>query len=151
MLNRRRTAFQCKRSFLGIHIKPDQSGKPSVPQRLLISGEPCLHLRHKCNALEHHEHLLPSLRVDPDLRQAAENVLNEGESLSSLTESSLRSCVTRRQLQRDLLPEGLLPAMRPVATANTTPRLMCMPSSKRCLLRPRSGGARVEFSGPLHG
>jgi predicted transcriptional regulator len=50
---------------------------------------------------------LPSLRVDPDLRQAAESVLNEGESLSSLMESSLRSFVTRRQLQRDFVARGL--------------------------------------------
>jgi hypothetical protein len=50
---------------------------------------------------------LPSLRVDPDLRQAAESVLNEGESLSSLMESSLRSSVIRRQLQRDFVARGL--------------------------------------------
>jgi len=46
---------------------------------------------------------LPSRRVDPDLRQAAESVLNEGESLSSLMESSLRSSVIRRQLQREFV------------------------------------------------
>jgi hypothetical protein len=50
---------------------------------------------------------LPSLRVDPDLRRAAESVLNEGESLSSLMESSLRSSVIRRQLQRDFVARAL--------------------------------------------
>lgn len=50
---------------------------------------------------------LPSLRVDPELRQAAEGVLNDGESLSSLMESSLRSSVIRRQLQRDFVARGL--------------------------------------------
>jgi len=50
---------------------------------------------------------LPSLRVDPELRQAAEGVLNDGESLSSLMESSLRSSVIRRQLQRDFVERGL--------------------------------------------
>ncbi|WP_213766498.1 YlcI/YnfO family protein [Caballeronia sp. dw_19] len=49
---------------------------------------------------------LPSLRVDPDLRQAAESVLEDGESLSSLMESSLRSSVVRRQLQRDFFARG---------------------------------------------
>jgi predicted transcriptional regulator len=49
----------------------------------------------------------PSLRVDPELRQAAESVLNDGESLSSLMESSLRSSVIRRQLQRDFVARGL--------------------------------------------
>jgi predicted transcriptional regulator len=50
---------------------------------------------------------LPSLRVDPELRRAAESVLNDGESLSSLMESSLRSSVIRRQLQRDFVARGL--------------------------------------------
>jgi hypothetical protein len=50
---------------------------------------------------------LPSLRVDPELRQAAESVLNEGESLSSLMESSLRASVSRRQMQKDFVARGL--------------------------------------------
>jgi predicted transcriptional regulator len=50
---------------------------------------------------------LPSLRVDPELRQAAESVLAEGESLSSFMESSLRSNVVRRQAQREFLARGL--------------------------------------------
>ena len=39
----------------------------------------------------------PSLRVDPELRQAAGAVLREGESLSSFMEQSLRVQVTRCQ------------------------------------------------------
>jgi predicted transcriptional regulator len=50
---------------------------------------------------------LPSLRVDPELRQAAESVLHDGESLSSLMESSLRASVSRRQMQRDFVARGL--------------------------------------------
>lgn len=50
---------------------------------------------------------LPSLRVDPELRQAAESVLNEGESLSSFMEESLRASITRRQLQREFIARGL--------------------------------------------
>ncbi|SAL67651.1 YlcI/YnfO family protein [Caballeronia humi] len=50
---------------------------------------------------------LPSLRVDPELRQAAESVLLDGESLSSLMESSLRASVIRRQMQRDFVARGL--------------------------------------------
>lgn len=55
----------------------------------------------------HESASLPSLRVDPELRQAAEGVLRDGESLSSLIESSLRSYVIRRQLQRDFVARGL--------------------------------------------
>lgn len=50
---------------------------------------------------------IPSLRVDPALRQAAEAVLQEGESLSSLMEQSLREQVTRRQLQQEFVARGL--------------------------------------------
>lgn len=42
---------------------------------------------------------IPSLRVDHALRQAAEAVLREGESLSSFMEQSLRNQVARRQMQ----------------------------------------------------
>jgi predicted transcriptional regulator len=50
---------------------------------------------------------LPSLRVDPELRQAAESVLNDGESLSSFMEESLRASITRRQMQREFVARGL--------------------------------------------
>lgn len=50
---------------------------------------------------------MPSLRVDPELRQAAEAVLREGESLSSFMEQSLREQVTRRQLQHEFVARGL--------------------------------------------
>jgi len=50
---------------------------------------------------------LPSLRVDPELRQAAESVLLDGESLSSLMEAALRASVSRRQMQRDFVARGL--------------------------------------------
>lgn len=49
----------------------------------------------------------PSLRVDPELRQAAEAVLREGESLSSFMEQSLRVQVTRCQLHHAFVVRGL--------------------------------------------
>jgi len=45
----------------------------------------------------------PSLRVDPALRQAAEDVLTEGESLSSFVEQSIRDSIQRRQAQREFI------------------------------------------------
>lgn len=50
---------------------------------------------------------LPSLRVDPALRQAAEAVLHEGESLSSFMEQSLRDEVNRRRMQAEFIARGL--------------------------------------------
>jgi predicted transcriptional regulator len=49
----------------------------------------------------------PSLRVDPELRSAAEDVLEVGESLSSFVEQSIRDGVHRRQAQREFLERGL--------------------------------------------
>lgn len=51
---------------------------------------------------------LPSLRVDPALRQAAEAVLHEGESLSSFMEQSLRDEVNRRRMQAEFVARGLV-------------------------------------------
>lgn len=50
----------------------------------------------------------PSLRVDPELRQAAEQVLQEGESLSNFVEQSIRGNIERRKFQREFIARGLL-------------------------------------------
>ncbi|MFM9888846.1 MAG: YlcI/YnfO family protein [Burkholderiales bacterium] len=50
---------------------------------------------------------LPSLRVDPELREAAEGVLHEGESLSRFIEQSIRENVERRQAQREFIARGM--------------------------------------------
>ena len=50
---------------------------------------------------------LPSLRVAPELRQAAESVLHEGESLSSFMEKTLREEVSRRRMQAEFIARGL--------------------------------------------
>jgi hypothetical protein len=49
----------------------------------------------------------PSLRVDPELRSAAEDVLEDGESLSSFVEQSIRDGVQRRRAQREFIARGL--------------------------------------------
>ncbi|HRN60994.1 MAG TPA: YlcI/YnfO family protein [Gammaproteobacteria bacterium] len=50
---------------------------------------------------------LPSLRVDPALREAAESVLQEGETLSSFVEQSVRAQVQLRQQQEAFIARGL--------------------------------------------
>jgi hypothetical protein len=50
---------------------------------------------------------IPGLRVAPDLRKAAEEVLNENESLSSFMEASLRESIAKRRLQREFVARGL--------------------------------------------
>ena len=49
----------------------------------------------------------PSLRVDAELRESAEGVLREGETLTSLIESSVREAIHRRQTQAEFLARGI--------------------------------------------
>ena len=49
----------------------------------------------------------PSLRVDAELREAAESVLREGETLTSLIETAVRETVHRRRVQEEFLARGL--------------------------------------------
>lgn len=50
---------------------------------------------------------IPSIRVAPELREAAENVLDAGESLSSFAEQSLRLNIARRLAQQEFISRGL--------------------------------------------
>jgi predicted transcriptional regulator len=50
---------------------------------------------------------IPSLRVAPELRQAAESVLKDGETLSSFVEQSIRAGVERRNLHKAFIARGL--------------------------------------------
>lgn len=51
---------------------------------------------------------IPSLRVAPELRRAAEELLADGETLSSFVEQSLREGIERRRLQGEFIARGLL-------------------------------------------
>lgn len=50
---------------------------------------------------------IPSLRVEPELREAAENLLEEGETLSGFVEQALRTQIERRTIQRDFMARAL--------------------------------------------
>ena len=49
----------------------------------------------------------PSLRVEPALREAAEELLHDGESLSGFVESALRAQIQQRQQQTAFIARGL--------------------------------------------
>ena len=51
---------------------------------------------------------IPSLHVDPSLRTGAEEVLEDGETLSSFVEQAIRDGVQRRHAQREFSARGLL-------------------------------------------
>jgi len=50
---------------------------------------------------------IPSLRVAPELRLAVESVLQDGETLSSFVEQSIRAGVERRSLHKEFIARGL--------------------------------------------
>jgi hypothetical protein len=50
---------------------------------------------------------IPSLRVEAELREAAESVLQEGETLSAFVEKSLKANILRRRVQRAFVEKGL--------------------------------------------
>lgn len=50
---------------------------------------------------------IPSLRVEPELRAAAESVLKDGETLSGLMEDALKKQVHYRKTQAEFLARGL--------------------------------------------
>ncbi len=50
---------------------------------------------------------LPSLRVEPELREAAESVLLAGETLSAFIETSVRETIERRRVRAEFLARGL--------------------------------------------
>jgi hypothetical protein len=50
---------------------------------------------------------LPSLRVEPELREAAEQVLEEGESLSGFIEAAVRGSIEQRRIRAEFMARGL--------------------------------------------
>ncbi len=59
---------------------------------------------------------IPAVRVPPELRQAAEEVLTDGESLSGFVEESVRRNVEFRRAQAAFVERGL--ASRDAARAS---------------------------------
>ena len=51
---------------------------------------------------------MPALRVEPELRQAAEEILRPGETLSAFVEDSLRRNVAFRRTQQEFIARGLV-------------------------------------------
>jgi predicted transcriptional regulator len=50
---------------------------------------------------------LPSLRVQPELRDAVESVLADGETISSFIETSVRETIERRRSRTEFIERGL--------------------------------------------
>lgn len=64
---------------------------------------------------------LPSLRVAPELREAAEEVLREGETLSAFLEAALRAQIEQRRMQGEFIARGLASRDRARETGRYVP------------------------------
>lgn len=51
--------------------------------------------------------VLPSVRVEPELRDEVERLLGNGESLSQFVESAVRALVSQRKNQAEFVARGL--------------------------------------------
>ena len=51
---------------------------------------------------------LPSLRVEPELRDAAESVLQDGETLSGFIEAAVRETIERRRSRAEFIARGMV-------------------------------------------
>ena len=51
---------------------------------------------------------LPSLRVEDELRSAAESVLRDGETISSFMLDAVRLNIARREAEREFIARGLV-------------------------------------------
>jgi hypothetical protein len=60
----------------------------------------------------------PSVRVEPSLREAAQDVLREGETLSGFVERSIRESIDRRLATREFIARGLLSRERARQSGN---------------------------------
>jgi predicted transcriptional regulator len=61
---------------------------------------------------------IPPLRVTPKLRQDAQSVLKEGETLSSFAEEALRKQIENRKFQQEFIKRGLAARDKAKTTGN---------------------------------
>ena len=80
---------------------------------------------------------LPSLRVEPELRQAAESVLKEGESLSSFMEETIRRQVNYRKVQKEFIERGLRSLAAIEAGAKTYPAEQVMAELEEIIVQSK--------------
>jgi predicted transcriptional regulator len=84
---------------------------------------------------------IPSLRVDPELRTAAEEVLEDGETLSSFVEQSVRDGVQRRLAQRDFIARGLRSRQSATRNQDYVPASKVLGRLERMLQKARRAAA----------
>jgi predicted transcriptional regulator len=89
---------------------------------------------------------IPSIRVEPALREQLEQVLAEGESLSAFVEASVRAQVQRRQQQAEFVARGMASMDAVRAGAPTLSLDESMLAVKRRITAARAKGSKTQSS-----
>ena len=82
---------------------------------------------------------IPAVRVAPELRQAAEDVLQAGETLSAFVEESVRRNVEFRQAQKAFVERGLASAAAARKSGKYVSSSAMLGKLSRRLARARKG------------
>lgn len=75
----------------------------------------------------------PSVRVEPELRDAAESILGEGETLSAFVEQSIREGIERRLNQSEFIARGIASREAARRTGDYLPASKVLETLKRRL------------------
>jgi hypothetical protein len=75
----------------------------------------------------------PSIRVEPELRDAAESILGEGESLSGFVEQSIREGIDRHRNQSEFIARGIASREEARRTGDDLPAADVLETLKRRL------------------
>ncbi|MCM2288734.1 MAG: prevent-host-death protein [Sulfuritalea sp.] len=87
---------------------------------------------------------IPAVRVPPELRQAAEEVLAEGETLSGFVEDAVRRNVEYRQAQAAFIERGLASRDAARASGRYVKAATVLGKLKRRLTSARKRSAAAE-------
>jgi predicted transcriptional regulator len=87
---------------------------------------------------------IPAVRVPPELRQAAEELLAEGETLSGFVEDAVRRNVEYRQAQAAFVARGLAARDAARASGRYVKAATVLGKLKRRLTRARTKAASAE-------
>ncbi len=80
---------------------------------------------------------IPPLRVTPKLRQDAQSVLKEGETLSSFAEEALRQQIANRKFHQAFIARGLAARDKAKATGNYVSKDEVMDSLRSILKKAK--------------
>jgi len=87
---------------------------------------------------------IPAVRVSPDLRRAAEAVLDPGETLSGFVEDAVRRSVEFRSAQKAFIERGLASGAGARRSGKYVPAAAVLRKLDRQLAKARDGAGRAS-------